>query len=50
MVFKRNERNEKIGINWVEFLAFIVSMYLIISKLAGISIAIGMYLGMRGGK
>lgn len=41
MVFVKNKEKKKVGINWLEFLAFMISMYLIISKLAGFAIWLG---------
>lgn len=44
MVFVKNEKRKKIGINWVEFLAFIVAMYLIITKACEFAIWCGLTL------
>lgn len=41
MVFIKNKERKKIGINWLEFLAFIVAMYLIITKLCQFALWVG---------
>lgn len=37
-----NNKNKEKGINWVEFLAFIITMYLIITKLCEFAIWCGL--------
>lgn len=50
MVFIKNKENKKVGINWVEFLAFIVVIYLILTKLIDFVLFIAFSLAqMKGG-
>lgn len=49
MIFIRSKENKKVGINWLEFLAFMVSVYLIISKLCQFALWIGIKIAQMKG-